>query len=330
MATAARRPSGTFASEYDDLGLYTLVRIIAEFVSPDEPTLITMAAWDAGREPSGHPHAPSARAICARLADRDGNRFPWRELLELVFEPARNIEQTHALRHRRPEADHFTEQHLYYALRRVASELKTQSPGPDAYARKREQLIADDRRRGVDLLEELLPTVGQVERIAGSWEAGLELAGLDSRAGNGVRRPSGRRHHWTLERCVDAVRRYHEGLRAGRPGSKKGYLAWSVGRADVPAPATFDRYGGWKRVAALARGSEPVPHVPTKAEQVEGAVLQYIDAHGQISSGELQTLLGVSEHVAGRVLKRMKAAGQIIVGSEHNRGRSVFYVRAGV
>ncbi len=327
MATTARRPSGTFASEFDDLGLYTLVRVIAEFVSPEEPTLVTMATWDAGREPSGHAHAPSARAICARLADRDGNRFPWRELLELVFEPGRNIEQTHALRHRRPEADHFTAQHLYYALRRVASELKTQSPGPDAYARTREQLIASDRRRGVDLLEELLPTVGQVERIAGSWEAGLELAGLDSRAANGVHRPSGRRNYWSLERCVEAVRQYQKGLPARRSETKKGYLAWSIGREDAPSPATFDRYGGWKRVVALARSDEPVPHVPTKAEKVETAVLEYIDANGKISSRELQSLLGVSEHVAGRLLKRMKRAGQIVVGSAHDHGRSVFYVR---
>jgi hypothetical protein len=34
MATAARSRSGTFSSEYDDLGLYTLVRVVAEFVSP--------------------------------------------------------------------------------------------------------------------------------------------------------------------------------------------------------------------------------------------------------------------------------------------------------
>src|SRR5690349_14887540 len=121
MATTARRPSGTFASEYDDLGLYTLVRVVAEFVSPDMPAAVTQAAWDAGREPSGHAHAPSARAICARLADRDGKPFPWRDLLELTLDPARDIAQTHALRHRQAEADHFTEQHLYYALRRVAA-----------------------------------------------------------------------------------------------------------------------------------------------------------------------------------------------------------------
>lgn len=327
MATTARRPSGTFSSEFDDLGLYTLVRVVAEFAAPDEPTLVTQAAWDGAREPSGHPHAPSARAICARLANRGGKAFPWRDLLELVFDASRDIAATHAQRRGQAEAEHFTEQHLYYALRRVASELGTQSPAPDAYARKRQQLIADDRRRGVDLLDDLLPTVGQIERIAGSWDSALALAGLDSRDGNGPRRSSGRRDHWTLERCVEAVRRYRDQLAARQSPTKKGYLAWSTGREDVPAPATFDRHGGWKRMLALARSGEPVPHEPTKDEQVEAAVIEHIGSHGQISSGELQTLLGISEHVAGRILRRMKKSGQIVVGSEHDRGRSVFYVR---
>jgi hypothetical protein len=33
--------------------------------------------------------------------------------------------------------------------------------------------------------------------------------------------------------------------------------------------------------------------------------------------------------VAGRILKRMKQSGQIVVGSEHGRGRSVFYIAVG-
>jgi len=42
MATVARRTSGTFSSEYDEIGVYTLTRVVAEFVAPDEPTLVTM------------------------------------------------------------------------------------------------------------------------------------------------------------------------------------------------------------------------------------------------------------------------------------------------
>src|SRR5438034_11532552 len=106
MATTARRTSGTFSSEFDDLGLYALVRVVAEFVSPDQSALVSQAGWDAAREPSGHAHAPSARAICARLADSDGKAFPWRNLLELVFDDSRDIEATHAQRRGQAEGEH--------------------------------------------------------------------------------------------------------------------------------------------------------------------------------------------------------------------------------
>jgi hypothetical protein len=417
MATTARRPGvGTFESEYDDLGLYTLVRVVAEFVSPDDPTSVSQAAWDAGRAPSGHPDAPSARAICTRLADKRGKSFPWRELLELVCDPSRDIAQTHAQRTGEEDADHLTEEHVYYALRRVADELEAKTFAPDTYARTRRQLIASDRRRGVDLLAELMPTVGQIERIMDSWDAGLELAGLEVRNGDGWKAPRGmpliealdlhaeatdgwlcsyqaleafarahdislarqekgkpwsscvdeatqlraargagtkgiagpgteltyrlpegadrpaapkrrRRDHWTLELCVDAVRRYFEQLPARQAASKKGYLAWSAGREDAPAPSVFDRYGGWAAVSKLARGSGPTPHVPTKAEKIEAAVLAYIDEHGQIRTRDVPALLGVGSHTASNVLKRLKDKGVIAVGSKHPTGRSVFYVR---
>ncbi len=70
MATVARRTSGTFSSEHDELGLYTLIRVVAEFVAPDEPTLVTEAAWNAGRAPSGHAGAPSARDLLSARRSR--------------------------------------------------------------------------------------------------------------------------------------------------------------------------------------------------------------------------------------------------------------------
>jgi hypothetical protein len=333
MATTARRPGvGTFESEYDDLGLYTLVRIVAEFVSPDDPAAVTQAAWDAGRAPSGHPGAPSARAICARLADRDGKPFPWRELLELVFDPSRDVGYTHAQRRGEEEAGHFTEEHVYYALRRVADERDVKTLGPDAYARARQELIAADRRRGVNLLGELLPTVGQIERIVGDWAGALKLAELEPRNGDSWKPPKGvprRRNHWTLELCVDAVRRYFKQLSSRQAASKKGYLAWSTGHEDAPAPSSFDRYGGWATVSRLARGSGPIPHVPTKAEKIEAAVLAYIDKHGQIMTRDVPALLCVGSTTASTVLKRLKDKGVIAVGSKHATGRSVFYIRGG-
>jgi hypothetical protein len=413
---AARRSSGTFSSEYDDLGLYTLVGVVAEFVSPEEPTLVTEAAWDAGRAPSGHSDAPSARAICARLADRKGKSFPWPELLELVFDPARSITQTHAQR-RADDADHFTEDHVYYALRLVARERKAKTLAPDAYARARQELIARDRRRGVHLLADLLPTVGQIERVAGSWAAALEFVGLEVRNGHSwkgergmaivealdlhaeatggwlcnytaldafasrygfalsrrevgkswtayleeatvlreargaktkglpkadtkleYKLPAGQAGEfpprqrgpgfWTKGLCVEAAKRYLDELPAGKAASKKGYLAWSTGRDDAPAPSTFDQHGGYEEVMRLARSSAPIEHVPTKDEEIEAAVLSYLDEHGRINNKAVQGLLGVKPDVARRTLGRLRDRGIIELGSAAATGRGVYYLRA--
>jgi hypothetical protein len=418
MAKAARRRDGTFDSEYDELGLYALVRTVADFVSPDEPTLVTEKAWDAGRAPSGHPDAPSARAICVRLADTKGKSFPWPELLEVACDPDRDITQTHASRRGAEDGDHFTEDHVFYALRLAAGERKTKTLAPDTYTQTRDNLIAAARRRGVDLLEDLLPTVGQVERVAGGWPAALEFAGLEPRNGDSWsakkglpivealdlhaeatggwlctyaaldafaerfgfslgRREEGkswtaylaeatelraerkattekdlpgpekkleyklpeeaaedltprrRRGHWTKELCVAAARRYLDQLRAGRPASKKGYLAWSTGRPDAPAPSTFDQHGGYKEIMRLARSSDPNENVPTKDEEIEAAVLAYLDEHGKINNSAVQALLRVKPDVARRTLGRLRDRGVIELGSKAATGRAVHYVHKG-
>jgi hypothetical protein len=181
-----RTAGGRFKSAYRTLDLYEIVRAVAEFAKPDEPTLITEAAWDKARAGAGYPDAPTARANCARLADDQGNPFPWRELLELVFDDERDIPHTHALRQGSRADEDLDEEDVYYALRRVAKiELGQDSLRPGEYRRERERLLAADARRrnlsGGVLLADLLPTVGQLERIAGDWDAALMLAELGPR-----------------------------------------------------------------------------------------------------------------------------------------------------
>jgi hypothetical protein len=423
MATTARRPGvGTFESEYHDLGLYTLVRVIAEFVSPDDPTSVSQAAWDGGRAPSGHPDAPSARAICARLADREGKPFPWRELLELVFDPSRDIEQTHALRRGESNGAHFTEEHVFYALQRVAHELGVSTLAPDAYAQQRATLVANARRRSIDLTE-LLPTVGQIERVAGGWDQALELAELEPRpelsgsrpaAGTpivealelyaeatggwfcnrtvlqqfardrdvalaaqasgtpwneyvaeatarretqgkpikGMAPPGARPSYagmgeggtkrrereirppgfWTLELCLEAIRRFLADLTPSVNPTQKRYLAWSRDHDDAPAPATFAQYGGWKVLLGIARGAAPASTaaVPKRraAERRHAIVLAHLDATGKITTRDVQALLGVNPVWASTILRELRERGEIVLGSEKARGRGVFYVGA--
>lgn len=197
MATTTHAQGGRFGSSYETLDLYGIVRDVALAASSEEPTAVSETVWDRARTKAGHPKAPSARAICARLADANGRSFSWRDLLELVFDEDRDPERVHALRARVGEDEALDERHVSYALRRAARELGGQTLAPDAYARAREKLIAGARRRrrGAagrlaplhQLVADLLPTVGQIERIAGDWDQALELAGLDPRPEHGAR-----------------------------------------------------------------------------------------------------------------------------------------------
>jgi hypothetical protein len=55
-----------------------------------------------------------------RLADGDGRPFPWRDLLELVFDVTRDVQRTHAMRMRSEADEDMSEEDVYYALPRIA------------------------------------------------------------------------------------------------------------------------------------------------------------------------------------------------------------------
>jgi hypothetical protein len=136
-----------------------------------------------------------------------------------------------------------------------------------------------------------------------------------------------RRDHWTLELCVDAVRRYFAQLPARQAASKKGYLAWSTGDEDAPAPSVFDRYGGWAAVSKLARGSDPIPHVPTKAEKIDAAVLAHRRARADQDprcAGSVGRWPDDGEHRP----QAPQGQGRDRRRQQHATGRSVHYVRA--
>jgi hypothetical protein len=441
---ATTRIAGRFRSAFPTLELYGIVRAVAEVARSQTPTLVTEAAWDAARAAAGYSDAPSARAICMRLADADGQPFPWRELLELVFDETRDIELTHALRTWRVEADDSLDgDDVYYALRRVAiGELEQQSLKPDEYRRERERLIASASRRrsdSVELVAQTLPTVGQIERIAGDWDKALALAELEPRqtptknghanesvpiaevldrfadeadgwfcrraqllqyarerkivmaaraqgsrwedyiaeaaarrkargaltrglppigtwpsygrmgeeaSSDSVQEATGETvkpaYYWTLERCVEAARKYHDDPTAPGNPSQARYRAWAVGRPDAPSPSAFARYGGWKVVSKLARRAGPLPARVTiethhdrfdrfaaERKQREAAALACLDEQGQITNRDVQALLGISEHRARHLLRGLRERSVIKLGSEHAVGRSVFYVRSG-
>jgi hypothetical protein len=176
------RYQGRYATAYpDDRELYDVVRAVAIAANKVHPTGVSTRGWDAARAKAGHPDAPSARRICARLCDRDGNPFPWRELLEAVCDPSRDDAQTDAGRTRQAEAPHLDERHVFFALRRAAQHLTQDTLTPADYTHARDELIAHARRAGsTAVITHTMPTIGQTMRIVGDdWPAALALAELE-------------------------------------------------------------------------------------------------------------------------------------------------------
>ena len=128
-----RDSHGRLESAYSDRELYDLVRAVAEHASPDEPQFVSQRVFDCGRAAAGHPHAPSARAICARLRDHRGRPFPWLKLLALVFDPDRDIDRTHGQLRGQEDANELGPRHLFFALNRRQN-AQAASAGPSLVA----------------------------------------------------------------------------------------------------------------------------------------------------------------------------------------------------
>jgi len=181
MSAQPRKKSGQFASETprDPYALYALVRVVAlraaEIVNaaagaggiPVLPWEVTMEAWDAAAaaliDEGVYKSIPPARTIGELIPDRKGKPFSWRPLLQLVFDE-RSIERVHMARQSTLDDRHIAEPHVYYALNRVARQLKKITINRTEYLVTRELLIkADTRRRNGGNLADLLPTLGQIE-----------------------------------------------------------------------------------------------------------------------------------------------------------------------
>lgn len=178
--------TGTFASDYSDFQLIELLRAVAREAQPDDPERITQATFDrhapALAKSRGWPAPPSARAIQMRLGDTNQKRG-WRALVAESLVQGRDPVQHAAFKRRAPHDRSLDEGVIHYALRRVAEHLG-RTPTADEYDRAVIELIeVEQRRRRDSILEELLPTSGQIIAYAGpaGWEGALALARLAPR-----------------------------------------------------------------------------------------------------------------------------------------------------
>ncbi|WP_205696542.1 hypothetical protein [Conexibacter sp. SYSU D00693] len=178
----AERTAGRFNSDYADDRLLDLVADVAEHAARaagTAPWLVTQSAWDAARPGAGHPSAPSARQVVARLATagRDAG-MGWRRVLRLAVDEGDRGRRSEALlRARRLDYD---ARDTRYALRVVAARVDGASPSPSAYDAQRAKLIAR-RGQGAQLHATLLPTANQITAVHGTWDAALADAGLAAR-----------------------------------------------------------------------------------------------------------------------------------------------------
>lgn len=178
--------TGRFSSGYTDPQLIELLRTVARAARPDDPARVTQRAFDdhapAVAKRHGWPSPPTARAIQMRLGKTRQKRG-WRELVAESLIEGRDPVQHAAFKQRAPHDKSLDESLIYYAARRVAEHLG-HTPGPDEYARGHAELVdAEQRRRRGSILEDALPTRGQVEAYAGpaGWDGVIQLAGLPPR-----------------------------------------------------------------------------------------------------------------------------------------------------
>jgi hypothetical protein len=191
MAISVRDRRGRVKSTYEPEQLYALVRAIATQVKPETPEDISQRAFDRARAATGHEEAPSARAICMRLADRDGKAMKWERVKELALSDTTSIDHVERQREGAGQARYLTGRAVYFSLRLVAGRLQAKTLTPGEYDADRVALIQEEAARKMPrrIISDLLPTVGQIESLysgeneddEASWDRALADVGLEPR-----------------------------------------------------------------------------------------------------------------------------------------------------
>lgn len=173
--TAVRRSGGRFVPRYDERTLLDVVAAVARAADPDEPGGITQRDYDAARSSAGYADAPTAKQTAARF------RMSWRELLAFALAPMISPEIALGRQLGERNEDWLDEAAVRAALKTVALRLGKKTLRPADYLAEREAMLAEARLAFRHQREPLLPSEGQIERIAGGWDKALAIAGLKPR-----------------------------------------------------------------------------------------------------------------------------------------------------
>ncbi|HEY6545157.1 MAG TPA: ATP-binding protein [Dokdonella sp.] len=70
-----------------------------------------------------------------------------------------------------------------------------------------------------------------------------------------------------------------------------------------------------------------LPYLTTSSEEAEEFVIRHLRTNQQIKPRDIADMLGVSEVQGSRILKDLRDANVLMIGSEQRRGRGVFHIR---
>jgi hypothetical protein len=173
-----------FRSRYDLRSLVDVVAAVARVAAPEAPGQISQRAYDAARAAAGYANAPTAKQIAARLG------MSWKAVLALALDPTRSVDSVLGAREGEEDKPWLTSKDVCAALKIVARRLGKKTLKPVEYRLERKRMLDAARHSYRHLSELSLPTEGQIERTAGSWDEALVIAGLAPRpratAGMGV------------------------------------------------------------------------------------------------------------------------------------------------
>ncbi|MBA3734376.1 MAG: hypothetical protein H0W90_04120 [Actinobacteria bacterium] len=178
MSYNERTKTGRYEARYDLRTLLDVVGAVAVVASPTAPGQISQREYDYARTRSGYADAPSGKQTAVRL------KMPWRDVLALATDPTRDKDISLGQHLGDGEEEFFDASVVKAALRTVALRLGKKTLLPADYLEERTRMFERASLRRGHRSAPLLPTEGQIVRVAGSWDAALKIAGLDPRPRN--------------------------------------------------------------------------------------------------------------------------------------------------
>lgn len=179
MAADPTRDAGRFTTAYGNVELYSVVRQVLEQAGVPEGETVSTRRFDTLSAECGIEGVPSARQIGQRL------KRPWREVVDIARGADGAPSPTRAVIsvERSVENSDLGERHVVFALATVARHLGLSTLRPGEYERGVASLLEAGGREAARRIKDLMPTEGQIVRIAGDWDVALAMAGLDARPG---------------------------------------------------------------------------------------------------------------------------------------------------